>query len=85
VRSNPDIKDLYLILLTARTSKEDMMEGYRSGADDFLTKPVTVTDLKVSVDKAAEITKRKILLTSRKDIRLDNINIYLQRNNLPLI
>jgi DNA-binding response OmpR family regulator len=85
MRANPDIKDLYVIMLTSRASKEDMMEGYRSGADDFITKPVSVSELKISVDKAAEITNRKIPLTSRKDIRIENINIYMQRNNLPLI
>jgi DNA-binding response OmpR family regulator len=29
----------YLILLTARGSKEDMVSGFRSGADDYVTKP----------------------------------------------
>ena len=37
---------LYLILLTSRQSPEDMIEGLDSGADDFLTKPYNIAELR---------------------------------------
>ncbi len=37
---------LYLILLTSRQSPEDMIEGLDSGADDFLTKPYNLAELR---------------------------------------
>ena len=37
--------DLYLVLLTARVSVDDRVQGYDSGADIFLSKPVTPREL----------------------------------------
>jgi len=31
---------IYVVLLTARDDRESMLEGFKAGADDFLTKPV---------------------------------------------
>jgi two-component system cell cycle response regulator len=36
----------YLILLSSRESKEDIVAGLESGADDYLTKPFNVDELK---------------------------------------
>src|SRR5437016_8648574 len=39
----------YLILLTARGSKEDMVLGLRSGADDYVTKPFNKDELQARI------------------------------------
>src|SRR5258707_1337279 len=39
----------YLILLTARGSKEDMVVGLRSGADDYVTKPFNRDELQARI------------------------------------
>jgi signal transduction histidine kinase len=38
---------VYLLLLTARSEKEDIVEGMEAGADDFLTKPFDRDELRV--------------------------------------
>ena len=44
-----------LIFLTAKTMKEDMLEGFKSGADDYITKPF---DSEVLLFKIKAILKR---------------------------
>jgi len=44
------------IFLTAKTLKEDMLEGFRTGADDYITKPF---DSEVLLYKLRAILKRK--------------------------
>jgi DNA-binding response OmpR family regulator len=47
IRSGPRSRYVYLILLTAKGQKEDLVEGMDAGADDFLTKPFDRDELRV--------------------------------------
>ncbi len=46
LRDDPESPYRYLLLLTARDSKKDIVEGLESGADDYLTKPFHLEELK---------------------------------------
>ena len=37
--------EMPVIFLTARSQKEDILEGFRSGADDYITKPFSMEEL----------------------------------------
>ena len=39
-----------IIFLTAKTLKEDILEGFKIGADDYITKPFSPTELNARVD-----------------------------------
>ena len=39
-----------IIFLTAKTLKEDVIEGFKSGADDYLTKPFSMEELLFRID-----------------------------------
>ena len=45
IRNNPALKDIPVILLTARAQQSDVQTGYDSGADDYITKPFSPKDL----------------------------------------
>ena len=46
---------IYIILLTAKDRREDLIAGLRAGADDFLTKPPDHDELAVRLEVAARI------------------------------
>ena len=39
IRSNPDTRDIPIIMLTARGEEADKVRGLDTGADDYITKP----------------------------------------------
>ena len=43
-------RPLYLILLTKRDEKRDIVEGLHAGADDYLTKPFDPEELRARID-----------------------------------
>jgi two-component system, OmpR family, response regulator len=61
-----------VIFLTAKTLKEDVIEGFRIGADDFLTKPF---DSEVLLYKISAILKRKY--SGETDLEEDNTDISI--------
>jgi len=48
---------VYCILLTARSHKEDLVEGMDAGADDFLSKPFDRDELRVRLREGERIVK----------------------------
>lgn len=68
LRNNPATKDLPIIMLTAKTSEIDIVQGLDNGADDYISKPFGVVEL-VSRIKAVlrrangpSVTKSNVLI-----------------------
>lgn len=55
IRSAVRSRYIYLILLTARNFKEDLVVGMNAGADDFIGKPFDWRELKARINAAARI------------------------------
>lgn len=53
-------EDIPLIFLTARSQKKDVVIGYESGADDYITKPF---DSELLIHKINALLRRKLTLT----------------------
>jgi two-component system, cell cycle response regulator len=49
IRSRGQGAYLYVLLLTAKDDKQDMIAGLEAGADDYLTKPFNVNELRARV------------------------------------
>ena len=45
LRAKPETKDMHIILLTAKSTEADKVRGLETGADDYVTKPYSVTEL----------------------------------------
>jgi diguanylate cyclase (GGDEF)-like protein len=48
---------MYLLLLTARSQKDDLVRGLESGADDYLTKPFDAQELRARLHVGKRILK----------------------------
>lgn len=45
LKADPSTADIPVVLLTARAADVDIEKGFRSGADDYITKPFDVREL----------------------------------------
>jgi diguanylate cyclase (GGDEF)-like protein len=78
VRSQDLPNYVYTIILTARSSSDDMVQGLESGADDFLRKPVNKDELLARMRaglRVLELERRLSLLAKRDSLT----GLYTQR------
>ena len=59
IKSNPDTKDMYIIILTAKGQKKDIEIGMQAGADNYLTKPFSPLNLCMKVEEILNNSRRK--------------------------
>jgi len=56
---------LYLILLTARSARADMIQGLAAGADDYITKPFDTGELRARVEVGRRVLELQSALAQR--------------------
>jgi two-component system NtrC family sensor kinase len=66
IRTSNPASYVYLILLTGRTDKADLVAGMEAGADDFLSKPFDRNELRVRLHAGEQIIQLE------KDLALQN-------------
>jgi two-component system cell cycle response regulator len=72
VRANAKEKDIYtyILLLTSKSQREDLIEGMESGADDYVTKPFDQHELKVRLRPGTRIIElQQELISAREALR----------------
>ncbi len=76
---------LYMILLTAKGRKEDIVEGLTAGADDYVIKPFDRSELKARINAGERILRLQAELASRvKELELALTNVKLLQGLLPI-
>jgi len=61
LRSQPSTSQIPIIMFTAKSDVGDKVDGFQSGADDYLTKPIHPNDLATRVDAALQRSAQKRL------------------------
>ena len=65
LRENPAKRSTYVILLTARGEKKDIVTGLGSGADDYITKPFDRDELQARVNVGIRMVELQQRLAER--------------------
>jgi len=76
---------LYIILLTAKGRKEDIVEGLTAGADDYIIKPFDRSELKARIHAGERILRLQAELAKRvRELELALANVKLLQGLLPI-
>jgi len=67
IRERGEQPYVYVLLLSARTEKQDMLAGLKAGADDYLTKPFDTQELRARIFAGERILRLQDELISARD------------------
>jgi diguanylate cyclase (GGDEF)-like protein len=78
MRKRRDQSYVYMVLLTSRESKEDVVAGFESGADDYLIKPFVADELKARLRTGERILRLEdSLVEAREQMRFKATHDHL--------
>jgi diguanylate cyclase (GGDEF)-like protein len=78
VRARREHGYVYMVLLTSKESKEDIVTGLKSGADDYLTKPFNAEELKARLRTGRRILNLEdSLVEAREQMRFKATHDHL--------
>ena len=77
---NGELNYTYLLLLTSKSQREDLIEGMEAGADDYLTKPFDQHELKVRLRAGSRVIDlQRELVAAREELREQATKDFLTR------
>ena len=59
IRADPELHDIPIILLSARTGEEASIEGLKAGADDYVNKPFSARELIARIAANLDLVRRR--------------------------
>ena len=69
IKSNPGLKKIPVVFLTAKTDRESMIQGFEAGGEDYITKPFDARELIVRIRNQVELKRnRELLEKTNKDL-----------------
>jgi len=81
IKADPRVSHIPVILLTARSSEEQRIEGFKTGADDYITKPFNfevlearITNLLSRIEKSQN-TFRKTLDVKASELQITPLDV----------
>ena len=84
IKAMPQWQPVPIIMVTALTSKEDLARCLKSGADDFISKPVNGLELRARVHSMLRIKKQYDDLQALLKLREDLVQMVVQDLQNPI-
>ncbi|HOQ10955.1 MAG: Phosphate regulon transcriptional regulatory protein PhoB [Spirochaetes bacterium ADurb.Bin218] len=82
IRVNEKFKNIPIIFLSARSEEFDKVLGLELGADDFITKPFSIKELKSRVKAVLRRTSEPIRSSQEKILRYKGVELNLNQYSL---
>ena len=79
VRRKPELRDIPVILLTARAEERDRVRGLDAGADDYISKPFSPRELTARI---RAVLRRARMPTGREPLRAGNLEMDLESHRV---
>ena len=86
VREMSDSEGTYILLLTSRTLREDLVEGLQAGADDYVTKPFDRQELRARLQVGMRVIglHERLLEAERMRVLAETAGAAAHEINQPL-
>jgi two-component system alkaline phosphatase synthesis response regulator PhoP len=84
LKSNPEKADIPIIFITALGDEDDTVKGLNIGADDYISKPLSIKEVKARVKAVIRRTAKKPRATSDSEIEENGENDVLQYEGIVL-
>ncbi len=82
-----EIKDIPIIMLTAKGQIEDKVEGLSAGADDYITKPFSFKELLARIGAVLRRYKKEgpdTLKVGELELKLKSFEVYYRGKRIPM-
>jgi DNA-binding response OmpR family regulator len=76
--------DIPIIFLTAKSLKEDVFEGFKAGADDYITKPFSMEELLLRIEAVLRRTKNTGADTNQNVFKLGKFDFDARKQLLKI-
>lgn len=77
-----EFPNISVIMLTAKTQSKDVIEGFRMGADDYISKPFELEELASRIH--ARLKKEDEQTLQVDDLVLDSASVSVKRGDQPI-
>ena len=67
IRTSDNLNYIYIVMLTGKSEKQDVVEGIEAGADDFITKPFDRNELRARLNAGLRIVELEHNLAGTND------------------
>jgi DNA-binding response OmpR family regulator len=74
--------DVPIIFLTAKTQTEDVVQGFKIGANDYIRKPFSIEELIVRIENALRIRKEDAVTINADAISIGKYQFHLNKQAL---
>jgi len=76
-----------VLMITAKDAFDDMRQGFRSGSDDYMTKPVNINEMILRVEallRRADITNTRRIVIGSTSLEWDSYTVITEEETMVL-